>query len=489
MRAGRTAGLGAGERRVSGVLDLNDIVDGQRMRGWTILLVAVAMLILISDGFDLAAMGYVAPELVKSWHIQPARLVPAFSAGIIGMMIGGPLFGVLGDRYGRKRLIIAGLCAIGAFTLATMAVRSITDLVVLRFLTGLGLGGVIPNVVALVAEVSPRRIRGRLLVIISLGVAIGIALPGLVAATLVAQFGWRVLLLVGGVLPLAVAAASLFLVPESIKYLILRGNRDAEVRRLARRLRPDLTIDETTRFAVPIVPVRRAGGARLFAGDFRFVTPLLWIVQAANQMANFFSLTWLPLLLQATGSSTAQAGVAASLFSVGGLAGGLVLMFIIDRLGVIPLVLLFVAGAPLVAAMGISGISFGAHAAIIAAAGLCVVGIQFGTTAVLGLFYPTEIRSMGTGWTQAAGRIGALAAPVAGGILLDLHFTIQDLLFAPAIAMGIGGVACAALSVIALRRFGSLRPQEFSTAAAAPSAYPAEARSERVAIGASSPAI
>ena len=181
------------------ILDLNEVVDGQKLTGTSLAFFVVAMLTLISDGFDLAAMGYIAPELVKEWHIAPARLVPAFSAAIIGMMIGGPLLGMFGDRLGRKRVIVVGLAVIGVATLATMATRGIVDLVVLRFVTGVGLGGVIPNVIALVAEIVPRRLRGRLIVIVTMGIVLGIALPGLTAAVLVPRFGWRVLLFVGGV--------------------------------------------------------------------------------------------------------------------------------------------------------------------------------------------------------------------------------------------------------------------------------------------------
>lgn len=446
------------------VLDLNEVVDGQKLGRASLAFFTVAMLTFISDGFDLAAMGYIAPELTREWHIAPARLVPAFSAAIIGMMIGGPVMGFLGDRYGRKRVIFGGLCAIGLTTLVTMATHGIADLVLLRFLTGLGLGGVIPNVVALVAEVVPRRVRGRLIIVVSLGIVIGIAMPGFVAAALVPRFGWRVLLLVGGVLPLLVALASLVYVPESIKYLMERGDRQAEVRRLARTLRPDLPIGDDTGFTLPAAaPGGRRGSIKpLFAGDLALVTPLLWICQAANQMANFFSLTWLPTLLQASGASATAASVSASLFSIGGLVGGLVLLFIIDRLGVIPLVLLFLAGTPLVAAMAVADLSPSAHALVIAGAGLCVTGVQLGITALLGIFYPTPVRSLGTGWTQAAGRLGALAAPIVGGILLDMHIPMRRLPLAPAILLAVGFVACAALALLCVRRFGGLHPDEFT---------------------------
>ena len=419
----------------------DQLLDEPRFSVGTLVFLVIATLALVSDGYDLAAMGYVAPELVKTWGLTPAAFVPAFSAAIVGMMIGGPLLGMLGDRFGRKRLILVGLALIGLVTLATTAVRSTGDLVVLRFLTGLGLGGVIPNVGALVAEMTAPRHRGRVLVIVTMGVPLGIALPGLVAATLVPVWGWRALLVVGGLLPLLVALAGLFLLPESSKFLALRHQPRAAVASGAQ------------------------GGFRaLFAGDLAVVTPLLWFCQAANQMANFFALTWLPTLL-AGAAAGGHGSAIASLFSLGGLVSGVVLLLVLDRLGTAPVLLLFAAGVPLVAGMAAAELSPTAHALVIAGAGLCVTGVQIGITALLGIVYPTPVRSAGTGWTQAAGRVGALAAPIVGGVLLALDVPMHRLPLAPALLMALGALACAFLVWRFYRRFGSLRAGEFTRAA------------------------
>lgn len=446
---------------------LDEIVDGQRFGLFTVLIVAVAILAMASDGYDLASMGYIAPELLKQWHLAPTALVPAFSAGIIGMMIGGPAMGLLGDRYGRKPMIIVGLGLIGILNFIITGVQNTSELVVLRFLTGLMVGGVFPNVGSLIAELTPRRIRGRVLVLISLGVPLGIALPGRVAATLVPTYGWKAISLVGGSALIAVALAVALLMPESIKFLVERGDRDDQARRLARRLRPDLTINDHTRLIAPAGS--RSGSANgsirpLFAGALVLVTPMLWICQAANQMANFFSLTWLPTLLQAAGASTASAGASASLFSIGGLAAGLLLLLVIDRLGVVPLVGMFLIGTPLVAGIAMTDLSPTMHNLVIAGAGFCVTGVQLGLTALLGLLYPTAIRSMGTGWTQAAGRLGALAAPVVGYVLLGLHIPISRLPIAPAALLLVGGIGCVVLTWACRRQFGSFRVAEFSIA-------------------------
>ena len=444
------------------VLELNDVVDGQRLRPGSIVLIVLATLAMASDGYDLASLGYVAPELLRQWHLAPTALVPAFSAGIIGMMIGGPALGVLGDRYGRKPMVIAGLTVIALLDLVMTQVRHTGDLVVLRFFVGLMIGGVFPNAAALIAELMPRPIRGRVLVIASLGVVLGIAAPGLVANRLVPTFGWQAILVTGAVVQLLVATAVALAMPESIRYLVERGDRHLQAIRVARRLRPDLAIHEQSRFAAPpATPGQRGSMRPLFAGALVLVTPMLWLCQAANQMANFFSLTWLPTLLQAAGASSASAGSTASLFAIGGLGGGILLVFIIDRLGVVPMIAMFLVGAPLVAGIATTSLPPGWHALVIAGAGFCVTGIQCGLTALLGLVYPTTIRSVGTGWTQAAGRLGALAAPVVGGLLLKLHVDMMKLPFAPAGLLLIGGVGCIVLTIACRRQFGSFRVAEF----------------------------
>ena len=443
------------------VLDLDAAIDGQPVSRRMAPLLIVALLALVCDGFDIAAMGYIVPELIKDWQLEPSAFVSAFSAGIIGMMIGGPLLGFYGDRLGRRRIIVIGLCGIGLATLATMAAQTVTHLVILRLITGIGLGGVIPNIAALVAELAPKRIRGRMLVAVTLGMPLGISLPGLVAGPVVAALGWPGILLVGGIMPLLIAVLAQAIVPESPKYL-LEQRGDAEgARKVLRRLRPDLAISRETRLVTVAAVVHTSSARQLFAGSLLLATPLLWISQAANQMANFFSLTWLPTLLQSAGATTAEAGAHAAMFSIGGLGAGLLLLFVIDRLGVVPLVIFFVFGVPLVALMAATGLTPALQAAVIGGAGLCVTGINFSIVALLPIFYPTAIRSLGTGWTHGVGRLGALAAPVVGGILLDRNIPVHQLSYAPAALMAVGAVTSLILAVLCYRQFGGLRVAQF----------------------------
>ena len=443
------------------VVDLNHLIDAQRVRRSAVVFLVIATLAMVADGFDISAMGFVAPELIKAWHIAPAALVPVLSAGVLGLMFGAPLIGYLGDRFGRKRAVIVALGVVGVFTLASAAARNLEQFVVLRFLTGLGLGGLIPNVIALAAELAPKRLRGVFIIIVNFGVPAGIALPGWIAALFVPTYGWSAILLVGGLLPLLAALSVFLFVQESIRYLLYRGGSEERVRRLVETL--SLTrIDPRARIVgtVAAFDPPQARGSGLFSDGLAVLTPVMWLALAANQFANFFTVSWLPTLLQAAGESTAQAGISASMFSIGGLFGGLVLLFAIDRFGALPIVLLFLIGAPTVAAIGNAHVPPAMLGAIIAGAGFCVTGNNFGLNAVLGIIYPTSSRAKGTGWAQAFGRVGAFGAPYAGGALMARHVLTGGIFLAPACALTVGAMAAVALAMLCFRRFRSFELDE-----------------------------
>ncbi len=444
-------------------MDVNDLIDGQSVQRSSIVFLVVATLAMVGDGFDLAVIGYVVPELVKQWGIAPKAFTIALTAGVVGLFVGGPLLGWAGDRLGRKKAIIIGLCIYGLLTLATTMVTTLGQLVVLRFLTGIGLGGMIPNVLALAAEVAPKRLRGRFAVIVLFGVPAGLALPGFAAAALVPQYGWPVLLLIGGLLPLGVALAVQLTISESLKFLVQEGGHDGEVTRMARALRPDIVIDAKTRFTTEVPAGTADGGSspvQLFKSGLALITPTLWIALATNQFANFFTITWLPTLLQSAGLSTAQAGVTASMFSLGGLAGGVVFTLLIDRLGVLPIVGFFILGIPLIASIGIPNLPPELIGAIIAGAGFCVYGNQFGINATLVMIYPTQVRAIGAGWAQAFGRIGSIAAPIVGGGLLGMSVSTRELFYAPAAALVLGAFAAGILAMLCVRRFAGYQLDE-----------------------------
>ncbi|WP_038387469.1 MFS transporter [Bradyrhizobium elkanii] len=404
--------------------------DGVKIRS-ALPALTLAILAYFADGFDLGVMGFIVPELVKTWHVAPAELVPVLSAQVFGLMVGALLLGYLGDRMSRKAGMLICLTIVGCFSLLTMFAADLRQLIVLRFLTGMGLGGLGPVVLALAAEIAPKRFRGLFMVIIQFGVPAGLVIPGWTAALLVPRYGWTSLLLVGGVLPLAVAALS---------YAMMR---EAPSARAEAPGEPDRN--------------RPAPFRTLFAGRFAVITPMFWLLFAANQFTNFFVLSWLPTLLQSAGLSTAQAAIKASLYASGGIVGGLVLTVTIDRFGSIPVLILFLLGAPAAAAIGLVDPSTIMLAAAVAACGFCVTGNNFATNALVGMIYPARVRSLASGAAHAFGRLGALMAQLIGGLLFAHHVSMQGMYLTPATMLLVGAAASLVLTVACRPR--PARPQ------------------------------
>ena len=219
------------EEPTSTVIDVPEYIDRQPVGAFQIRLLLICAVLFI-DGFDTQAIGYVAPAVAQEWKLPRGALGPVFSAGLFGLMIGALVLGTLADRIGRKRIIVLSSAAFGVGTLLTMLVQDAAWLMALRFLTGLGLGGAMPNAVALTSEFSPHRRRATMVMAMFAGFSIGAALGGLLAAALIPAFGWRSVFLVGGLAPLLLVPVLLYALPESIRYLALVGGRDGEVAKL-----------------------------------------------------------------------------------------------------------------------------------------------------------------------------------------------------------------------------------------------------------------
>src|ERR1700684_2739746 len=229
--------------------DVTKLIDEQKVGAFTLRVVIISFVVMLFDGYDLLAASYGAPALVADWHIQPAQLGPMFSASPFGMVFGAPLLGWLGDRFGRRRAIILGALLFGCFSLACATATSIPELMVLRFMTGIGLGGMMPNITALNAEFAPQRLRATLVVLMFMGVTAGSTLPALVVAAL-PDVGWRGLYVVGGAVPLLLTVGLYFWLPESIRFMTLRpGTYSRErIAAIVRKVRPDLALSAETAF-------------------------------------------------------------------------------------------------------------------------------------------------------------------------------------------------------------------------------------------------
>ncbi len=214
-------------------LDTQELIDQRPLNRFQYRLLALCAASVLMDGFDAQAIGFVAPSLVEQWHITRPALGPVLSSGLAGMLMGALLFGTLGDRFGRRRILILCTLWFGAFSLLTARADSVSSMLLLRLITGLGLGGTLPNAISLTSEYMPRRLRATGVTLMFCGFPIGAAIVGLVAASLIPRFGWPAVFVVGGVLPCIIAVFLLSL-PESIRFLLLKGEEDKRVADLLR---------------------------------------------------------------------------------------------------------------------------------------------------------------------------------------------------------------------------------------------------------------
>jgi AAHS family 4-hydroxybenzoate transporter-like MFS transporter len=433
---------------VEGSIDVAHFIDAQPVGRFHIRLLLLCAAVLFADGFDTQAMGYVAPDLAGEWHLGRGALGPVFSAGLVGLMIGALLLGPIADRIGRKRIILFSTVAFGLCSLATVLAPDIEWLIFIRFLTGLGLGGAMPNATALMAEFSPERRRATLVMIMFCGFSVGAALGGLVAAALIPMFGWRAVFVVGGITPLLLVPVLAATLPESVRFLAIGGRDPARVARVLTLLAPSASFSGDTRFVIheakssgtPVMALFETGRARS--------TLLLWVVFFMSLLDLYLLANWLPTLLNELGASISLSAAIGAMFQVGGVVGALTLGHFVDRFSFRAMALTYLGGSFAIIAIGFSGHSIPLAAVSIACAGFCIVGGQTAANALTATYYPTSMRSTGVGWALGVGRIGSIVGPLAGGMMLARNADPATLFMYASVPALIGFAAGFALSKV-----------------------------------------
>ncbi len=364
-------------------------------------------IVLTLEGYDFASVAYAVPSLVDAWHVKPVAFTGVLTAGNIGLLLGAVVGGPIGDRIGRKPVLIGCVAVFGLFSLLSAFAGSTHELAGLRFGTGLGLGGGVPLSIALASDYAPPGSQGRLVILMSSGVSIGNTVGGLLASQIVRTLGWPWIFVVGGLLPLGVLAVLVPLLPE----LRALGREGVVGNRVAALFREGL-------------------GAS---------TLLLWAMNLLNLLNNYLILLWLPAILHALGVAASWAIFATTMYALGTIVGAYVTAPIVDRMGMERVLtgLLFV-GAVCVFAIGAFNPPFFVLSALIGIGGIGIGGCQHGINALSGRVYPPPIRSTGAGWATGAGRIGTIAGPLLGGLFLSLGWSGREIiLFATAPALGV----------------------------------------------------
>ncbi len=435
-----------GTHGVQRTIDVAATIDAQRIGGFQLRVFLLCAAVLFVDGFDVQGITYVAPAISQDWKLARGALGPTFSAGLFGVMLGAILLAPLADRIGRRRVIVWSCVAFGIGTLATVGVGSLTELLVVRFLTGVGLGSALPNAIALASEYAPKPRRATVVTFVGSGISLGAIGSGIAAAQLIAPYGWRAVFIVGGVLPLLLAAALWLGLPESLRFAALLPGHQAEARRLLAKLTRGTPLGEDVRVVSGDTQGGRATLADLFKEQRVATTVLLWIAFFMSLLNVYLAINWLPTSLTSSGFTVTEAAVMTTFYHVGGVVGTYVLGLAMDKLGAhrMQIFAMLVSVAGLYVFATLAGMTQWETTAVLMLAGFGVVGGQVGVNALASMTYPVAMRSTGLGWALGVGRVGSIVGPTIGGLMLASAHDPRSV-YLVCIAPSVVGIAAVAL--------------------------------------------
>lgn len=375
---------------------------------WVVFTVCVAVIML--DGFDTAVIGYIAPSLVSEWNIAKPDLAPVLSAALFGLAGGALSAGPLADKLGRKTVLIVAIVVMGASSLLAAMAGNLSSLTIWRFVTGLGLGAAMPNAVTLMSEYCPVRIRAFTTNAMFCGFPLGAAFGGFLAAWMIPQFGWRSVLVLGGVAPLAIAAIALAVLPESIRYMVAHNYAVERIRAVMQRM--SSAASDAASFVLrehepPSMTADKRGLALIFSPQFLVGSLMLWLAYFMGLVIFYGLINWLPLLLKETGLSAQRATLISALFPLGGI-GAIYFGWLMDRYNAN----VIIAIGYVLTALSVYLVGQTTGALLIVAvfvAGVVMNTAQSSLPALAAAFYPTRGRASGVSWMLGVGQFGGIA--------------------------------------------------------------------------------
>ena len=449
-----------GPDNFSAEVNISQVIDRSNLNAFQMMTFVLCSACLMLDGFDTQAMGYVAPALNQEFRIPSSTLGNILAATPLGVMFGSLLFSMLADKIGRRRVLIFVTLYYAVLTLATALTQSPQQLLWVRLIAGFGLGGIMPNAVALSGEYSPARSRVTVMMVVANSFSAGAALGGFVAAWLIAHYGWRSVFYFGGSVPVVITLAMLFLLPESLQYCTLHGKM-AEVRKWLRKLdvTEHLATSTSTRFVVHEKLQKGVPWVHLFQNGRAAGTLFIWAINFMNLLNLYFLANWLPTVMRAAGFSTQVSVLIGATLQLAGTIGAFALGWAVHRIGFVPVLATgFLVASVNVMLIGHPGLTVWPMFIVVALAGWGIVGGQAGVNAMSATFYPTDLRATGVGAGLGMGRMGAIIGPWVAGQLLALHWTSEQLFLAAAVPALLSSV------FMLLMRF-AIKPEQAKPAA------------------------
>jgi AAHS family 4-hydroxybenzoate transporter-like MFS transporter len=410
-------------------IDVSAIIEQQKMGRFLIGLVLVSWIITFFDGLDSNLISFAAPYFGAQYHLSKIQLGNIFSMGLFGTMVGGFALGYFGDRIGRRPAVIFATGLFGILTMCFALANSYWSLLSLRFIDGLPLGGMLPLAWALNIEYAPKRYRATIVTVIMMGYSLGTALGGPIAIWLIPKFGWKSVFVFGGAFSLVCAGVLFVILPESIRFLASKGLGADRIESIIRRIAPGQSIPAGSSFVVSDENQQNKNfkPSLLFRGELRLITPLVWIAYIVSSLAVFFIVNWTPVVFEALKYSRKEAATAASLYSAMGAVGGLLLMRFTDKRGAIAITVMPIMTALLLLTATFVSMGHIAFLVLSAATGGFLIGGHFGMHSICGIFYPSAYRGNGAGWATSIAKIGSVAGPILGGIVLSTALPVRDI--------------------------------------------------------------
>lgn len=404
------------------IVDVAMLIDRLRISSLQLLIMLICFGIMAIDGFDTFVISYIASSLKDEWQVTSLQLTPLLTAGLVGLMVGSFIFGPLADRYGRKSVLIWSMVFFGITTVFSALSHSLTELTILRFLTGLGLGGAMPAALTLTSEYCPVRRRSFMVMVMFCGFTLGSSLGGLASAYLIDMFDWRAVLWLGGILPLVLVPVAVWFLPESVRYLTLKRANSQKIRQIVQRMAPGERFDNVD-FMVPEevkdAPARALFRPKLFAG-----TLLLWLGFFMSLLAMFLLANWLPTLLKTMGLTQKSASLVSMMFTAGGTTGAIILGLLMDKITQSKvLTVSFAMAGVFIALLGSLPATPLLLALVVFLAGICLSGSQVGINALATTYYPTDCRATGVSWANSVGRLGSVIGSMIGGVMMSMQLS------------------------------------------------------------------
>ncbi len=405
------------------------------------LVFALCFCVVLMDGFDTAAIGYIAPSLVAEWGVERAALAPVLSAALFGLAFGALTAGPLADRFGRRKVLIGAVAIFGLACSASAFSGSLTTLVALRFVTGLGLGAAMPNAITLVSEFCPDRRRATITNAMFCGFPLGAAFGGFLAAWMIPHFGWRSVLVLGGAMPLVLALLLLAFLPESVRYMVAQRFAPDRIRAVLRGVSVE-AVHATSFELSETSPSQGKGGiATIVSGSYLVGTTMLWIAYFMGLMIFYALINWMPTLLKDAGLAQNTAALVSALFPLGGL-GAVLSGWLMDRFNAnLVVAACFALTAAAIYAVGQSIGNLGVLMVVMLVGGTLMNTAQTSLPSLAAAFYPTAGRATGIAWMLGIGRFGGIAGSFLVGELSRRHLDFTSIFTIVAIPGIVAAVA------------------------------------------------